>query len=424
MNRTREFWPLAPTGLALGLLAACLAPPAAAEANPYYIGASESVSHDNNLIRLADGQAAPDGYNRSDTVLSTALQAGIDQGFGRQHLSANLSLRDLHYQRNPTFNNQGYTGNLGLDWSTVERVSGSLLATTNRSLSTFNTYGVGLLKDRNYEDSQGYNATVSVGLVTRYSLEASLGHRAVSNTLDNQLVQARNFRQDTGGLTLYWQPSGATRIGLGLHETRGRYPKFRQVADGYQADRYKQQGVDLSATLQPSGASSIDARISQQRTTYDLNQARDFSGLTGSLAWNWQATGKLRLSTRLSRDTGQDSYAVTVFGNVPGSSDTSRLVNTLRVEAYLQQTAKLTFLGSAQIAQRNVVQTVINPLLPLNANGKDSSTIGSIGARWTPLRTVTVGCDVSQEVRTASGDLVTPLHNSSFACFGQLQFQP
>lgn len=434
---TREFRPLAPiasraasttartaavfvTGGLIGLWTL----PAAAQTSPYYIGISENVSRDNNLLRLPDGQEAKAGYTRADTTLTTALQAGIDQPFGRQRASANLSLRDSRYRGNTLFNNQGYTASVGLDWSTVERISGSLSANVNRSLSSFNNYDVGLLLDKNYEDTQGLNATVNVGLVTQYSLELNAGHRAVTNTLDNTTLQARNFRQDSGGLTLRWRPSSATSIGLGVRDTRGRYPRYRQVNGDYQADRYKQTSVDIVASLVPSGASTVDLRIGQSNTNYDLNSARDFSGITGTLGWNWQATGKFRLTTRVSRDTGQDSYATTVFGNVPGSSDYSRVVDTLRLEGNFQQSAKIALVASWQLAQRTIVQTTVNPLLPLNASGKDATNTYALGARWAPYRTISVGCDVGQEQRSASGDLTTPMHSSSVSCFGQFQIQP
>ncbi len=441
MRRPREFRPLAPTGgraprqaasavfslaSAAGVagVISLAAPPAAAEPHPYYVGVSESISHDTNLLRLADGQQANTGYSRGDTTLSTALQAGIDQPFGRQRANANLSLRDVRYSANSQFNNQGYTGSLGLDWSTAERISGSLSANANRSLSSFNNYQVGLLADKNYEDTQGLNAQVNVGLVTQYSLELSAGQRSVSNTLDNPNLQARNFKQDTGGFALRWRPSGISSFSLGARDTRGRYPKYRFSNGDYQADRYQQTTVDLTASLVPSGASTVDFRIGQSQTRYDLNSARNFSGLTGTLGWNWQATGRFKLSTRLSRDTGQDSYATTVFGNVPGSSDYSRLVNTLRVDGSYDYSAKVAITGSWQLAQRTIVQTIVNPLLPLNANGRDSTQILAVGVRWAPLRTVSVGCDATQERRTASGELTTPLHSTGLSCFGQLQFQP
>jgi hypothetical protein len=168
----------------------------------------------------------------------------------------------------------------------------------------------------------------------------------------------------------------------------------------------------------------VDFRIGQSQTRYDLNSARNFSGLTGTLGWNWQPTGRLRIGTRLSRDTGQDSYATTVFGNVPGSSDYSRLVNSFRVDGNYEYSAKIAITASWQLAQRTVVQTIVNPLLPLNASGKDSTNTYSVGVRWVPLRTVSLGCDATQEQRTASGDLTSPLHSTGLSCFAQLQFQP
>ena len=426
---TRESRPLACTvnlalALATGGVASLAATPAAAESRPYYIGISESISRDSNLLRLGDDQQATAGYSRADTIFSTALQAGIDQPFGRQRFSGNLSLRDVRYSANSQFNNQGYTGSVGLDWSTAERISGNLSASANRSLSTFNNYQVGLLADKNYEDTQGLNALVSLGLVTQYSLEFSAAHRAVSNTLDNTTLQARNFQQDTGGFALRWRPSSISSLGLGARDTRGRYPRYRYANGDYQADRYKQTAVDLTAALVPSGASTVDLRISQSQTRYDLNSARNFSGLTGTLGWNWQASGRFKLGTRLSRDTGQDSYATTVFGNVPGSSDYSRLVNSFRVDGSYDYSAKIAFTGSWQLAQRTIVQTIVNPLLPLSSSGKDSTNLYTVGVRWVPLRTVSLGCDITQEQRSATGGLTTPLHSNGFSCFGQLQFQP
>jgi hypothetical protein len=407
----------------LACLACLLAPPpATADAQPYAIGISESVSHDNNLIRLADGQTAPEGYSRSDSVQSTAVQAGIDQGFGRQQLVADLSLRDLRYRANPTFDHQGYTASTALNWSSAGRLSGTLLATANRSLATFNNEGVGLIRERNCEDTKGLNGNLSLGLAARYSLDLSASRRQVSNTLDDQRVRARNFRQTASGLTAYWRPGSATRIGLGLRDTRGEYPRFRQLAGGFEADRFRQQALELTAAVQPTGASNIDLRLGQSRTRYDLNPERSFSGLTGALSWNWQATGKLRLGTRISRDTGQDSYAITVFGNVPGASDTSRLVHTLQFNVGFDPSAKLNFNGNLQRSQRQVVQTVINPFVPLSASGRDNTTLLSVGARWLALRSVSLGCDLRREVRTASGQLVAPLHNSGLSCFGQLRF--
>jgi hypothetical protein len=407
---------------ALALAAAALLPAVSlAEQNPYYMGASLGVSHDSNLLRLGNEQSAEAGQVKSDTITQFSLLAGFDQPFGRQRAYGNVSLRDSRYNNNTLYNNQGYTLSTGLDWSTVERVSGSLSATANRSLASFNTVGIGLLPQKNLQDTLGLGATLNVGLVTEYSLVGSLAHRQVKNSLDLTSVKSLDFEQDSVSIGVRWAPRSSTMLGLSLSETRGRYPKFILNADDtYSADRYKQSGVDLTATLQPAGVSTFDARISVSKTKYDLNQARDFSGLTGTLGWVWQPAGRVKVTSRYTRDTGQNSFAVQAFG-VPGASEYTQLNNALRLQADYEVSGKIAATGAVQLTDRKLTNTV--SLFSSNQTGRDTSTVVSFGARWAPLRSVLVGCDVGTESRTASGELGLPLRDNTFGCYGQFQLQ-
>jgi hypothetical protein len=396
-----------------------------AEATPYFIGLSQGITYERNVLRLADDVAAPEGLKRSDTIFVTALQGGIDQPFGRQRAYGNLSLRQVTYASNTAYNNQAYTGNVGLDWSTIERISGSLSANANRSLSSFGSFGIGLLREKNFEDSQGFNASVSMGLVTEYSAEAGFGHRQVRNSLKKAGVLARDFDQDSATVGLRWRPSTAANLGLSLRETRGRYPKFRQVADGsFLADRFKQQGLEISGSIQPMGVSSFDLRLGQNKTKYDLNQSRDFSGITGSLGWTWQPTGKLRITSRVSRDTGQDSFALVQF-NVPGISEYSRVNDVFRLQADLEVSAKIALTASWQTLQRNLTQNTPSPVdgSVTSASGRDTTHQLNLGGRWTPYRTTLLSCDVGAERRSASGPLAEPLRDYTINCYGQFQLQ-
>jgi hypothetical protein len=392
-----------------------------AEQNPYYVGASLGITHDSNLLRLGNGASASAGQSKSDTVTQTSLLAGFDQPFGRQRAFGNLSLRDARYSGNTSYNNQGYTLSTGLDWSTVERISGSLSASANRSLASFNTAGIGLLPEKNLQDTLGIGASVNVGLVTEYSLVANLGHRQLKNSLDISATKALDFEQDSGSIGVRWSPRASTTFGLSLSEVRGRYPKFILNTDGsYSPDRYKQSGIDLSAQFQPSGVSTFDARVSLSKTKYDLNQARDFSGLTGTVGWNWQPAGRLKFSSRFTRDTGQNSYAVQLFG-VPGASEYTQLNNSVRLQADYEVSGKIAATTALQVTDRKLTNTV--SLFNTSDTGRDTSTVLSVGARWAPLRSVVVGCDVSTEQRTASGALGVPLKDNTIGCYGQFQLQ-
>ena len=409
--------------VAMSAALACFTFGAAAETSPYYIGVSQSLSHDSNLLRLPTVQTAPDGYSRADTVSGTALLAGFDQRISRQRVFADLTLRANRYSNNSVFNNTGYSLSTGLDWQTVERLSGRLSASANRSLQLMSTAELGFLTSKNLESVETFNASATLGMVTQYSLEFNGGHRQAHNSLQDPGVQSREFKQDNASLGVRWRPSSATSLGLAVGVTQGRYPKFRSnAAGGFDADRYKRNEIELSATLRPTGASTVDARISSGRTNYDLNEQRNFSGLTGFVNWGWQPTGKLRLNTTLSRDTGQDSYATTVF-NVPATSDYSRVTSTLRTAVNYDFSAKVAFVTSLAYYDRKLVSTIQNPFLPRDARGTEKTTLLNLGVRWTPLRSAQVGCDIGREDRRGSGQLTSDLRANSFSCFGQITLQ-
>jgi hypothetical protein len=128
---------------------------AGAQSSPYYLGISQAVNVDSNMLRAANGATLSDGFSRSDTVYSTALQAGLDQPIGRQRVYGSLALRSTRYQHNDTFNNEGYNANVGLNWETVERLSGTLSASANRSLASFSDPFISGLRSKNLEDSTG-----------------------------------------------------------------------------------------------------------------------------------------------------------------------------------------------------------------------------------------------------------------------------
>ena len=419
---------LAPSLRAVALAGAITAAGLAlAETSPYYVGVSQTFGHESNLLRLNDAVTVPSGYSRADTVSSTALLAGIDQPIGRQRLRGDLALRHNRYSDNDRFNNESYSAKLALDWATVNRLSGTLSGTATRTLSSFNLQEVGFLNAKNFEDTQAVDASVQMGVVTQYSLLASAGHRDVSNSLQRDSVQARNFSQDTGSLGLRWQPSGALILGVGLRSTKGHYPKFGRnpLDNSFLSDSYTRNDIDLTAYYEPSGLSSLSARLSSGKTDYERANQRNFSGVTGSLNWGWQATSKLRLNTTLSRDTGQESYAVSTLTNTPATADYSRVNTNLRVAADWALTSKVALTSSVTTSQRDLVSSL--PSLQgqnITTSGSERYTSFAVGARWAPTRSSLVGCSANTDRITGSGShAATRIKGTGFSCYGQLTLQ-
>jgi hypothetical protein len=402
---------------------------AVAQSSPYYAGVSQSFGHESNMRRLSDAAQLEPGARRSDSVSTTSLLAGLDQPIGRQRLHADLALRSTVYASNEAFNNQNYALRLGVDWATINRLSGNLSANAGRSLSSFNLQSIGSLREKNFEDTRSLDASANMGLVTQYSLFATLGHREVDNTLQQDAVQARNFRQDSGSLGLRWQPSSGLAVGAALRSTQGRYPKWRALgptpSDGYAADRFKRQDLDLTAQWVPSGLSTLDLRLSSGNTTYDLAQQRDFKGVTGSLNWAWQPTGKLRISTQLTRDTGQDSYATRRFDPrtntfAAATADYSRVNDSLRVAADWAVTSKISVNSSLGFTERELVRSLPVGLGTSNDTGNESVRSLSLGARWAPTRAIQLSCNVGVDSTSGSGSQANNrVKNNSLNCFGQ-----
>ena len=405
------------------VLALLAGTPALGQSSPWYVAGSVNLSRESNLLRLVDGQEAPAGYSKSDRITSTALLAGLDQGLGRQRLYGNVALRANRFSDNPLYNNHSYSAAAGLDWSSVERLSGSLSASASRNLASFNLQEIGLLTEKNLESVQALDGTLRWGLMTRYSLEATAGRRRVTNSLDTASVQARDFFQDTGSLGLRWNPSAVSSLGLALRSTQGHYPRFRLTVDGYEADRYKRHDIDFTASYRPSGASSLNLRLSNGKTAYDLATQRNYSGLTGALGWSWQTSGKVRLNTSLVRDTGQDSYAVTTFFGQSGTTDYSRITTSLRLKADYEVSAKISMNLALGRSDRDLVQTQPGLFSDVQASGRDRYTTLALGARWIPYRSFMLGCDASTERRRGSGQLGSDLKAATYGCYGQFTLQ-
>ncbi len=404
----------------LALLVAASAGAAQAETSPYFVGLSQAFSHSANLLRLSDGQAAPEGFSKSDTVSATSLLAGLDQPFGRQRVYGNLALRENRLSNNKVYDNQSYALTAGLDWATVERISGSLKATANRNLASFNADEIGFVQKKNLETTQQVDAALRVGVVTELTAEVNVGERSVDYSADE--FQSREFRQNSVSIGLRWRPGGAGTLGVALRETKGRYPKAFPAGSAVEADRFDSREVDVSANVAPSAASTVSGRISLGKTRYDVATQRGYSGVTGLLRWEWQPTGKLRLDTKLTRDPSQASYFFS--SAVPNSTvESSRLDTALRLRADYEASAKIALNTTLSYGRRSLARTLPAAFGGTDLTGSDRSNGLGLGASWTPTRSLQFGCDLARERRSSDSPLSSNYSDTTASCFGQITLQ-
>ena len=408
-----------------GMLAALLAPAAQAQNQPYYLGVSQSLGQESNLYRIGDQQVLPAGLSKSDLVSSSTLFGGLDQSIRRQRVYGSASLRANRYQHNSGLNNEGYGLNLALDWATLARLSGTVSLAASQNLTRFNEINnTGAVEtQRNIEHNQQIDARLRLGVVTRYTAEANLG-------LHQRRYSAPSYAryeqdQTSGSLGLSYQPSNLLALGAALRLTRVDYPRYRDLGGGaFEADRLNRSDLDLTAAWQPSGNSSVNARLSPTRSSYDRNTESDFSGLTGSASWVWRATGKIKVSSLLSRDTGQSYDALNQGILNTGTVGYSRTTTALKLSGDYDYSAKIAVNAFITQAQRDLGRSFSQGGSTIVERGSDNSTTLGLGAKWSPTRSLQLGCDISADQRRSNNPVLsTSLSANSLGCFGQFVLQ-
>jgi hypothetical protein len=396
---------LASLAAAIGLLAAGSA---TAQSSPYYIGVAQSLGYESNLYRVGGGVGLPVGaQSKSDTVATTSLVAGVDQTWGRQRLSGSGSLRISRFANNDQLNNEGYGLNLGLDWATVERLSGRLAVSADRSLRGFDpAYQLGQAGERNIEDNNLVSATVRLGVVTRLTGEATASRRSVRYTA--AAYTASEYDQTTGSLGLRYRLGGAATVGLAWRQSDYTFIS--------REDPYRRRDIDLTGSWNPSGLTTTYARVSHTRATHERNPQRNFSGATGELRASTQITGKIKLNARLSRELGQGTSTFD-FQGLTNATEFNRVVTAARLGADYDFSAKIALTASVEHKRRSFDSTRFVFL-----TGSDRTSTLNLGARWQPTRAIEVGCSLGHDSRSVS-QVGNPYSNTSASCYGQFILQ-
>lgn len=395
---------LSPTTLALaaGLLAHGAALGQDAD-RPWYVGVTQDFSYDSNVLGTSTDEI-------DDTISTTSLRGGLNQRLGRQRLRADAELSHQRYKDLTERNNNGYRVGATLDWETIERLSGSLALRSQRRQTSFSVAGITPVSLSNIERSDDLAFRARLGVVTMLGFELGLGHRRVEFSAPE--YASREYKQNNASFGIVYRPSSILSLSTGVSGADTRY--LAPATGQTERDRSERRDVYVAANWVPTGASTVDARLSFGKTEYDLATTADFEGVTGALTWSWRPGGRLSTTTILSRESGQES------GFLPSPDDSSattatdfaRVTNRIRVGARYELTGKTDLSAGIGYARRAFTDPATG------AGGRDNNTTVALGVRWAATRILTFGCDVSRETRRASGAGSSDLDNDRFGCFG------
>jgi hypothetical protein len=375
------------------------------EPSPWYLGVSQGLTHDSNVYRISGGPA--------DTYSTTSLLGGFDQPIGRQRLHANARVGYNKYQSESTLDNTNYALSGGLDWATVEKLSGSVNASASQSLAQFNGNSLQPSTEKNVLKSEQLSADIRWGGDGLISLFGNYTHSRARYSGIQSLTS--NSTSDSGSVGFNYRLGGKTTVGAALRTTRtdypfgiapapvvpGTIPPVRNPAlddpNAYGADRSTSNNLDLLGDWRYSEQTGVKARLSFTRLTYD-NSGRDFSGLTGSIDATYAPTAKLAFNASISRDAGSNTTSATYFDPATGQQNTfqtgsNQTSDTLVLGANYAATAKTSFNAGAVYRRGN----------NNGSSASDHFRTFTIGVNYVPARAWQLGCNLSHEGRSAGG---------------------
>jgi len=391
---------------------------AVAETSPYYIGANQAFGYLSNLYSSEFDPLA-------SSLSTTSIVAGFDQPVGRQRFygSGNFG---YNYFFNPDarlLNNNSYGVNLGWDWQTIERLSGTARLTANQSLVYYNISGAPTdIGQKNIQNVGQIDLTGRYGISPDIGLNLGYTYRKVNFSAPSYAYEEYNQNGATIGLSY-----GRNRIwnfGAGFRFTRTEYPYYpHQFPSRELGDQGDGKNFDLTAKWIPNGLSTVDIRLSYSDISYDYNTSRDFNGFNGALTWRWLPTGKIQSNLSFIGSPGYSS-TFNSFDGGPVRVDNSKFARTIRWNGTYLATGKTTFTASLGVTKDYLTQTIFG----FTQNGSDLVTIGTLGVSYTPTRSSVLSCNASYTDRTVSDNaeryrMSYAYTGSSITCSGQLVYQ-
>ena len=395
-----------------------LAPPltgtVASDPNPYYLGARQGFTHESNVNHSPNG--------RSDNYSTTSLFGGFDQPIGRQRVFGRATVGYNRYQHETQLDNTSYDVAGGLDWSTIERLSGNLNVAFSQNLSAPAVIGFVPDQRRNIATTQSIDATVRYGGASLLTLEGRVGYSNVDYSLPE--YQSSESKQSRASFGLYYHPGGPLRLGVAARFTRAESPASGPtVTPPTLANTAESRNLDFTANYDVSGQVSAGGRISYTRQTNSAITAADFSGLTGDLTVAYRPTGKLSLNLYAARDVGSNSSQFTTAQSfLVGTTvitthrteilEVSQVTNSAGLGISYAATGKVTANAGVRYARAKLVSQAV-------AESTDVLKSAYIGANWDVARNWLVACNVARDSRDVSGSLNYSYTSNSVGCFGQ-----
>jgi hypothetical protein len=418
------------TALCLALAPACaqdvgrtLTGTVAPDPNPYYVGVGQGFTHDSNVYRIPSGPG--------DTYSSTTVFGGFDQPISRQRVYGRAGVSLNRYFDQDQLNNTSYDFSLGADLATINNISGGVNVGLSQNLASPTSVGAVPTATRNLETTQRANARLAWGGPSLLTVEGNVGYVSVDYSAPEFLTS--ETRETTGSIALYYNSGAFLRVGVAGRFERTRTPSslLDPVSGTYRPNTTDGSNLDLLVDYTVDQQVKTNIRLSYTKQTNSLIATSDFSGLTGSIAVNWQPTAKTGVTFDASRVAGFEAnsltrYAVVQSGTgltltpVPVVYQNNRVTDSAGLVVNYAATAKINASASVRYTRARLAAAVEALGIPQDV---DVSKTASLSLGYAITRAWGASCSIAYEKRDVTALVTYAYTANTFGCATQFTWR-
>jgi len=331
--------------------------------------AGVGIGYDDNVLRLQNAAAAQAmGLGGlSDTTRTEQVGLVLDQTISRQHLTANVNVVNVDYDRFVQLDHLDKNASASWNWHVGNHVEGNVGLSYSQGLTPFVDFH---LLASNIRTQVNAYMDASWLFHPSWRVRAGLTHSDLTYDLASQTPGNNTQLQTELGID-YLAASGST-AGLQLRHTNADFPIPEQVGTMAVFNGYQQNELKAKIDWLLTGKTRLHFSGGWVSRTQNEFSVRNFSGMNARASADWSPTGKINVSAAVWREIGavddlSNVYSINHGASLASSwaySEKVRLVAQLKYEKrdFSQSTADGTLGADAGDVSRNAALTIVyNP---------------------------------------------------------------
>jgi exopolysaccharide biosynthesis operon protein EpsL len=375
--------------LAFLMLSTCAAIPAGAGPNDaLHVYGGVAYGHDDNLLRIPDGQPAFDN-TRADSWWTREGGLIFDKTYSRQRISLVAKLSKTNFDHFKQLDYDGKDLQANWHWELGNHLEGRIGTSYQQVLAPYTDFRS---DERNLRTTRSKYAEGAWRFHSAWRARAGFqrdeySYEAASNRFNNRTEDASELELD------YLARSGST-VGLVARHVKGTYPYPRPVGPFNVNSGFTQDELKARVKWLATGSTTIDALVGYTRREQPSFGTGKTSGVAGKINATYQPRGKMTYKASVWRD----------FAPLESTTVSYTLNKGASVGAQWDATAKIYVNADAIYERRDYAAR--NSAVA-TGDLQDSVRTYTMRATWMPRPTIQLQAGVAHQSRSGSVALGT-----------------